>query len=268
MAYSSVAMCNPSELSLGGRPGSQRGHDLIRAQPRVRQKSEVDHGGGVSVTTRSRPYRSRSEARIRAAPSTRSESDRPTPVLTRAWPSGQNCESAIPNPVDLPSRRATLCSPAGSTRSGSPAGSVANISPLWRRPPRPWARATGHKGPTRMRNAAGADATVHISDLLAGRASGPSDRHARPDRRPPLIGRRIGTNATSRRRHDGVRCAPEPIRSGRSGAGLGWGGAGTLPRRPQDSKHEALKHHQNNLVAPTGHEPFCTLIFRGVIRAA
>ena len=41
---------------------------------------------------------------------------------------------------------------------------------------------------------------------------------------------RISTNATSRRQHDGVRRAPEPIRSGRGGAGLGWGGAGTLPR--------------------------------------
>src|SRR5262249_12541604 len=26
--------------------------------------------------------------------------------------------------------------------------------------------------------------------------------------------------------------------------------------------------HKNNLVAPTGHEPFCTLEFRGVVRAA
>jgi hypothetical protein len=32
--------------------------------------------------------------------------------------------------------------------------------------------------------------------------------------------------AASRRRHDGVRRAPEPIRSGRGGAGRGWGGAG------------------------------------------
>ena len=37
-------------------------------------------------------------------------------------------------------------------------------------------------------------------------------------------------NATSRRRHDGVRRAPERIRSGRAGARFGWGGAGTLPR--------------------------------------
>ena len=54
-----------------------------------------------------------------------------------------------------------------------------------------------------------------------------------PDTPPPSIGRRTGrisTNATSRRRNDGGRRAPEPIRSGRGGAGLGWGGAGTLPR--------------------------------------
>ena len=39
----------------------------------------------------------------------------------------------------------------------------------------------------------------------------------------------VATNATSRRRHDGVRRAPERIRSGCAGAGFGWGGAGTLP---------------------------------------
>jgi hypothetical protein len=63
--------------------------------------------------------------------------------------------------------------------------------------------------------------------------AGPSERHARPDRPPPSIDRwtgRISTNATSQRRHDGVRCAPEPIRSGRGSARLGWGAAGTLPR--------------------------------------
>ncbi len=41
----------------------------------------------------------------------------------------------------------------------------------------------------------------------------------------------VATNATSRRRHDGVRRAPERIRSGRAGAGFGWGGAGTRPVR-------------------------------------
>jgi hypothetical protein len=70
--------------------------------------------------------------------------------------------------------------------------------------------------------------------------AGPSERHARPDRRPPSIGQRTGTNATSRRRHDGVRCAPEQIRSGRSGAGLGWGGAGTLPRVAEGEVREDL----------------------------
>jgi hypothetical protein len=63
--------------------------------------------------------------------------------------------------------------------------------------------------------------------------AGPGERHARPDRPPPSIDRRTGpisTNATSRHQHDGVRRAPEPIRSGRGGAGLGRDGAGTLPR--------------------------------------
>ena len=59
------------------------------------------------------------------------------------------------------------------------------------------------------------------------------------DRRRQSAGE-IGTNATSRRRHDGVRCAPEPIRSGRSGAGLGWGGAGTLPRVAEGEVREDL----------------------------
>ncbi len=70
--------------------------------------------------------------------------------------------------------------------------------------------------------------------------AGPSERHARVDTPPPSIGRRIGTNATSRRRHDGVRCAPEPIRSRRRGAGLGWGGAGTLPRVAEGEVREDL----------------------------
>jgi hypothetical protein len=62
--------------------------------------------------------------------------------------------------------------------------------------------------------------------------AGPSERHARLDRPPPSIDRwtgRISTNATSRRRHDGVRRAPEPIRSGRGGARLGWAGPGLCP---------------------------------------
>jgi hypothetical protein len=72
--------------------------------------------------------------------------------------------------------------------------------------------------------------------------AGPGERHARPDRPPPSIGRRTGpisTNATSRHQHDGVRRAPEPIQSGR-GAGLGWSGAGTLPRVGEGSVCEDL----------------------------
>jgi hypothetical protein len=63
--------------------------------------------------------------------------------------------------------------------------------------------------------------------------AGPGERHARPDRSPPSIDRwtgRISTSATSRRQHDGVRRAPEPVRSGRGGAGFERGGAGTLPQ--------------------------------------
>jgi hypothetical protein len=63
--------------------------------------------------------------------------------------------------------------------------------------------------------------------------AGPDEQHARPDRPPPSIDRwtgRISTKATSQRRHDDVRRAPAPIRSGRGGARLGWGAAGTLPR--------------------------------------
>jgi hypothetical protein len=55
----------------------------------------------------------------------------------------------------------------------------------------------------------------------------PLRQHARPD-----IGRRTGrisTNDASRLRHDGVRRAPELIRSGRGGTGLGWAGDGTPP---------------------------------------
>jgi hypothetical protein len=63
--------------------------------------------------------------------------------------------------------------------------------------------------------------------------AGPGERHAMPDTPRRSIGRRTGritTNAVLRRRHDGVRRAPEPIRSGRGGAGRERGGAGTLPR--------------------------------------
>jgi hypothetical protein len=73
--------------------------------------------------------------------------------------------------------------------------------------------------------------------------AGPGERHARPDRPPPSIDRwtgRISTNATSRRRHDGVRRAPEPIRSGRGGARPGWGAAGTLPRVAEGEVREDL----------------------------
>jgi hypothetical protein len=57
--------------------------------------------------------------------------------------------------------------------------------------------------------------------------AGPSERHARLDRPPPSIDRwtgRISTNATSRRRHDGVRRAPEP--SDQDAAAPDSGGAG------------------------------------------
>ena len=44
----------------------------------------------------------------------------------------------------------------------------------------------------------------------------------------------------SRRRHDSVRRACDPIRSGRGGAGLGWGGAGTLPGVAEGEVREDL----------------------------
>jgi len=69
------------------------------------------------------------------------------------------------------------------------------------------------------------------------------DRHARRDRPPPSIDRWIGrrsTNATSRRQHDGVRRAPEPIRSGRGGARFGWGAARTLSRVAEGEVREDL----------------------------
>ena len=62
------------------------------------------------------------------------------------------------------------------------------------------------------------------------------------DRPPPSI------NRWTRRQHechlaasaDGVRRALEPIRSGRGGAGRGWGGAGTLPRVAEGEVREDL----------------------------
>ena len=75
--------------------------------------------------------------------------------------------------------------------------------------------------------------------------AGPGERHARPDRLPPSIDQRTGristngTKATSRHQHDGIRRTPEPIQSGR-GAGLGWSGAGTLPRVGEGSVCEDL----------------------------
>ena len=69
------------------------------------------------------------------------------------------------------------------------------------------------------------------------------ERHARPDRPPPSIDRwigRLGTNATSRRPHDGVRRAPEPIRSGCGGARFGWGAARTLSRVAEGEVREDL----------------------------
>src|SRR5262244_3976085 len=50
----------------------------------------------------------------------------------------------------------------------------------------------------------------------------------------------INTKATSWRQHDGVRRAPEPIRSGRGGAGFGWGGARTPSRVAEGEVREDL----------------------------
>ncbi len=80
--------------------------------------------------------------------------------------------------------------------------------------------------------------------------AGPSERHAKPDTPPPSIDRwtgRLSTNATSRRRHDGVRRAAEPIRSGRGDAGLGRGGAGTLPRVAEGEVREDLPDNRGIL---------------------
>jgi len=69
--------------------------------------------------------------------------------------------------------------------------------------------------------------------------AGAGERHARPDRPPPSIDRwtgRISTNATSRRRHDGVRRAParSSTRQGRDPEAPG--------RRPGDCA--AAVHHR------------------------
>ena len=65
--------------------------------------------------------------------------------------------------------------------------------------------------------------------------------------------RRISTNATSRRQHDSVRRAPEPIRSGRGNAGLGRGGAGTLPRVAEGDVREDLPDDRG--IVQRGHQP-------------
>src|SRR5215472_5896 len=89
-------------------------------------------------------------------------------------------------------------------------GRIVNISPLRRRSPPGWPATSNVICQTRTRNAAGADATVHISDLLAGRASRPGERHARPDTPQASIGRRTGrisADAAALRRHNGGRGA-------------------------------------------------------------
>jgi len=68
---------------------------------------------------------------------------------------------------------------------------------------------------------------VHMSCLPAGRASQPSEGHDRRDRSPPSIGPpsgRLSADAPSRRREDGLRCAPS--RSDQDAAAPGSGGAG------------------------------------------
>jgi hypothetical protein len=58
--------------------------------------------------------------------------------------------------------------------------------------------------------------------------AGPGERHAMRDTPAPSTGR-IHCDGGSRRRHDGVRCAPESIRSRRGGAGLGGAAPGLGP---------------------------------------
>ena len=52
----------------------------------------------------------------------------------------------------------------------------------------------------------------------------------------------------SQRRHDSVRRARDPIRSGRGGAGLGWAGAGTVPRVAEGEVREDLQATRFELV--------------------
>ena len=110
--------------------------------------------------------------------------------------------------------------------------SVVNTSPLRRRSPlggprlhdvicqtralAPRAAATEH-----MQRPRGSSEPARVSGMLG------QTHHRRQSAGGPAESARM---RTSRRRHDGVRRAREPIRSGRGGAGLGWGGAGTLPR--------------------------------------
>ena len=74
--------------------------------------------------------------------------------------------------------------------------------------------------------------TVHLSDLLAGRAAGPGEEHARRDTPPPSIGRltgRLRSNATSRHRHDGVRSAPNGSDQNAAAPDSGGTGPGLCP---------------------------------------
>src|SRR6267143_4528189 len=102
---------------------------------------------------------------------------------------------------------------------------IGNMNAIRRRLPRPRPRSPRHKVPDSgaERRRSRIPQCTSATFLRVERA-GPSVRHARPDRPPPSIDRwtgRISTNATSRRHHDGVCPAPEPIRSARGGAGLG-----------------------------------------------
>ena len=63
-----------------------------------------------------------------------------------------------------------------------------------------------------------------------GRGVGAGEAVAAAVNRPADPGR-IGTNAPLRCRHDGVRRAPKPIRTGRSRAGVGGEGPGLRPER-------------------------------------
>ena len=58
----------------------------------------------------------------------------------------------------------------------------------------------------------------------------PGERHARPDRPPPSIGRRTGQSARMPPRGTSTTASAAPLSRSQSGrgAGLGWSGAGTL----------------------------------------